>query len=106
MTLRTLTRGSAFLLILMASPLMAAVTPEQVWQGWQDASAAMGNKVSADSATRDGDSLVVKNVKIGDATTGMASLGTIRLKDNGDGTVAILLPRHLSGISAPSALGQ
>ena len=92
MTLRTLTRGSAFFLILTASPLMTAVTPEQVWQGWQDASAAMGNKVSADSATRDGDSLVVKNVKIGDATTGMASLGTIRLKDNGDGTVAIVLP--------------
>lgn len=92
MTLRTLAKGSALFMILTASPLLADVTPEQVWQGWQDASAAMGNKISAESATRDGDSLVVKNLQIGDAATGMASVGTLRLKDNGDGTVAILLP--------------
>ena len=92
MTLRTLARGSALFMMLTASPLLADVTPEQVWQGWQDAAAAMGNKVSSDSAARHGDSLVVKNLQIGEAATGMASFGTIRLKDNGDGTVAVLLP--------------
>lgn len=92
MTLRSLARGSALFLMLTASPLLADVTPEQVWQGWQEATAGMGAKVSADSATRDGDTLVVKNLRIGDATNGEVNFGTIRLTDKGDGTVAVELP--------------
>jgi hypothetical protein len=92
MTLRTLARSSSLFMMLSASPLLAAVTPEQVWQGWQDTVKVMGNKMSADSATREGDSLVVKNLQISDSTAGTLSLGTIRLKDNGDGTVAVVLP--------------
>lgn len=92
MTLHALAGSSALAFVLSASTLWAAVTPEQVWQGWQDATAAMGNKVSADSATRNGDTLVIQNVTIGDAEQGMATIGTISLKDNGDGTVSVVLP--------------
>ena len=94
MTKWKLAGSTALVLIMSSAASFADVTPEDVWQAWQDGAAAMGQKVTADSATRDGDALVVKGVKIAmDGTTGgTAAFDTISFKDNGDGTVGIVLP--------------
>lgn len=94
MTLRALAGSSAIALLMTSSAGLADVTPEQVWQGWQDATAAMGNKVSAESATREGDTLVVSNISIGGGAKDQptVTIGKMSFTDKGDGTVAVVLP--------------
>ena len=94
MTKFKLSTSTALALILSSTAVFADVTPEDVWQSWQDAAASMGQKVTAASADRVGDALVVKGVMV--AMSGAAgstvSFDTISFKDNGDGTVGIVLP--------------
>ncbi len=92
MTLRSLAGTSAIVLSLTSTGLLADVTPEEVWQAWQDSSAAMGTTVTAESAARDGDTLVVSKIAMNDSTGGTATLDTIAFTDNGDGTVSVVLP--------------
>ena len=95
MTKWKLTTSTAIALILSSCAVFANVTPEEVWQSWQDAAAAMGQKVTAESATRDGDTLVVSGISMAMAkggSGGSASIETISFTDNGDGTVDIVLP--------------
>lgn len=54
--LRTVTATAA--LFACATPL-AALTPEEAWQGWQDMAAAYGQEVMAERVLRDGDQLRV-----------------------------------------------
>ncbi len=91
MTIRTLAGTSALVLLMSTPALMADVTPEQVWQSWQDGIASMGNKVTAESATRNGDVLEVINITIGDDAKGTMMLDRLDFQDLGDGTVAVLL---------------
>ncbi|MEO7382211.1 MAG: DUF2125 domain-containing protein [Paracoccaceae bacterium] len=89
-----LTTGTAIALLLTSTAVFADVTPEDVWQAWQDAAGSMGQKVTADSANRDGDALVVKGISIafdGDKG-GTATFDTVSFVDNGDGTVGIVFP--------------
>jgi hypothetical protein len=87
--------GSTAVVALMSgSAVFADVTPEEVWQNWQDTSAAYGQTISATSAERDGDTLVVTGVKIAADQDGVVVDGTIdeiNFTDNGDGTVEITL---------------
>ena len=92
MSIRTLAGTSALVLFMGSSTLLADVTPEEVWQGWQDAIAAGNTKVSAESATRDGDVLEVTNITIGDEANGSLSFESLSFTDQGDGTVAITAP--------------
>ncbi len=92
MAIRTLAGTSALVLLISSTALLADVTPEQVWQGWQDAVTSMGNKVTAESAVRDGDSLVVTNITLGDPAKGTVSIESVSFDDNGDGTVDVVLP--------------
>ena len=92
MTLRSLAGTTALVLSLTPAALLADVTPEDVWQAWQNASTAMGTTVTAQSAARDGDTLVVTTIAMADSTGGTVTLDTISFTDNGDGTVAIVLP--------------
>ena len=92
MTLRSLAGTTALVLSLTSSNLLADVTPEDVWQAWQNASTAMGTVVTSESAVRDGDTLVVTNIALGDGTGTKVTLETISFIDNGDGTVSIVLP--------------
>ncbi|MBS0565557.1 MAG: DUF2125 domain-containing protein [Proteobacteria bacterium] len=85
--------------ILCAGAAHADVTPEQVWQEWKDYYAGMGQTITAGSEARDGDTLVIKDVKWaqGDAATAKTefTLGELRLKDAGDGSVELTLPAEL-----------
>ena len=92
---RKLCSTSAILICLNASTGYADVTPEQVWQGWQDAVTAMGETVTASSAKRNGDTLVVDGIAVEfdqNGSKGALTIDTISFKDNGDGTVAVIQP--------------
>lgn len=82
-------------LALGAGASRADVTPEDVWQNWQDSMAAQGQKVTAEATETEGDTLVVSGIKVemsGEGGTSSALIGEIRFRDKGDGTVAIVMP--------------
>ena len=86
--------GAVMAVQMLALPSMADVTPEDVWQNWQDASAAMGQTLIAASAQRDGDSLVIRNVTLASAKDGVTvqgNLAEIIMQDQGDGTVLVTM---------------
>lgn len=90
-----LSHSLAAALILSAQTAWADVTPEQVWQSWQDAAKAQGQTITAKDTKRDGDTLTVTGVTLtmnSDTGKGSASLDKIGFQDKGDGTVAIILP--------------
>jgi hypothetical protein len=71
------------------------VTPAEVWQNWQENAAAQGQKVTAASTAMDGDTLTVTGITIErpSADGGSSALiGEMQFRDNGDGTVAIVMP--------------
>ncbi len=85
---------SAILWASAAWPALADVTPEEVWQNWQDTSAAMGQTVVAASAVRNGDTLTIDTVTIASAANGVTTEGSIAqilMQDQGDGTVLVTM---------------
>ena len=95
MSNRSLLGVSCAALLIFTAPSVAQVTPEQVWQSWQDMSAASGQAISADSVTRDGDSLIVTGLQMNVEQQGANAegrLSELRFTDAGDGTVDITLP--------------
>ena len=90
-------KSTSVIAVLMACapwPALADVTPEEVWQNWQDASAAMGQTVVAGSVARDGDVLTIDAVTIASAANGVTAEGSIEqilMEDQGDGTVLVTM---------------
>jgi Uncharacterized protein conserved in bacteria (DUF2125) len=81
--------------LLGAQGAWADVTPEEVWQNWQDSATSQGQKVTAESTSMDGDTLTVTGITMrmsGDAGDSSALIGEVQFKDKGDGTVAIIMP--------------
>lgn len=88
----TLASGATIMALFGASLAQAQVTPEDVWQNWQKLSATYGQALVADSVTREGDTLVARNVKTSMQQDGAAlngSLDELRFRDLGDGTVEV-----------------
>ncbi len=86
--------ASTATLALFAGYAQADVTPDQVWQNWQDMSAAMGQTLSVGSSKTEGGALVVTDLKAvteKDGSKVETALGEVRLTDKGDGTVAITM---------------
>lgn len=82
-------------LVLSSQAALADVTPEEVWQNWQDTATAQGQKVTAANTAMDGDTLTVSGITVemtGEGGTGSALIGEIKFRDKGDGTVAIITP--------------
>jgi hypothetical protein len=73
----------------------AQVTPEEVWQNWQDMSTSYGQTITSTSAVRDGDTLRVEGASIatddGAGSTVNVAMGTLNFKDLGDGTVELTM---------------
>lgn len=90
--------ATALASIFAVAQAQAAVTPEDVWQKWQDIAAASGQKITAAQAARDGDTLAVEGVSI---TTPPGELQAtvlmdeLRFVDNGDGTVLVEIPASI-----------
>ncbi len=86
--------STALAMIALCSSAQAQVTPEEVWQNWQDLSASYGQTITSDSAAREGDTLVVKGMKIAVDNDGVVvngSLEEIKFRDLGDGTVEVTM---------------
>ncbi len=95
--------SAAALALIAANPVLADVTPEDVWQSWQDVMATSGSTVTTGSVERDGDTLIVTDVKAafdGDEGKGETTISEIRLRDRGDGTVEVILAEEASFTSA------
>ncbi|GLS88716.1 hypothetical protein GCM10010873_36900 [Cypionkella aquatica] len=87
-----LASSTAAIAILAGTGAFADVTPEEVWQNWQDMSTSAGQTVTSVSAERDGDTLVVSGVAITyekDGTAFTSNIEQIDFTDNGDGTVDV-----------------
>jgi len=73
------------------APLWADITPDEVWQSWQDSLS-----ITATDQTSQGDTLILSGVTIpipgDDNGPTVARLQSLHFRDNGDGTVAVLLP--------------
>ncbi len=59
-----LTGASVIALCVTAGAAWADVTPEQVWEDWQQTSRNWGQELTAESTTREGDALVVRNITV------------------------------------------
>ena len=84
--------GGAGLALLLGTTAQADVTAAEVWQSWQDFSANMGQTMTAGSEEMSGDTLTVTDVSMSaempdGSMTG--SLGFVKFKELGDGTVEI-----------------
>lgn len=85
--------GAAILAV--SGTAFADVTPEEVWQSWQDMSKTMGQVITAESAERDGDTLIVSKITMSSTTPDAQMSGTmaeLRFTDAGDGTVLVEMP--------------
>ena len=86
--------SSALLALLLASPAMAQVTPEEVWQGWQKMGASYGQAIIAEQVVRNGDTLIVTGMKISmdqDDVQIDGGIDEVRFRDLGDGTVEVTM---------------
>ncbi len=95
--------SAAVLALIAANPALADVTPEDVWQSWQDVMVTMGSTVTTGSVARDGDTLIVTDIKAafdGTEGKGETAIAEIRLRDMGDGTVEVTMAEEASFTSA------
>jgi hypothetical protein len=82
-------------LFIATGTAWADVTPEDVWQSWQDMSKSMGQVISAQNVQRDGDTLIVSNITLTSTTPEAqvdGNLAELRFIDAGDGTVLVKMP--------------
>lgn len=89
--------GSTALVMILAAPAMADVTPEQVWENWLALIQGNGQTVTTESVARDGDALVVTGLTLGIAQEGVTGEGSIEemvFTDQGDGTVAVTMSEN------------
>ncbi len=103
----TLAGTTAVLALMAANAALADVTPEDVWQNLQDFYQASGNTVTTGSAARDGDTLVITDLKAvldENGTTGETVIPEIRLRDMGDGSVEVTLSDEVSFTTSTAAI--
>lgn len=92
MTKWKLAGTTAVAALLAGNAAFAEITPEQVWQNWQDMSASYGQTMTATTAVRDGDTLIVSGLNVAqdqDGVTVDLTIDEVNFTDNGDGTVDI-----------------
>ncbi len=87
---------AALSVCLSSSAAFADITPEQVWEGWQEYMESFGYELDATEA-RTSDTLTLSDIRMSteipeeDAALTM-SVTTLSLHDNGDGTVSVTIP--------------
>lgn len=106
----TLAGSTAIAFLVSGVGAFAQVTPEEVWENWKSYTAQSGTEITAQSETRDGDTLVITGVSMNstaDAAAGAAGrIDEMRFKDLGDGTVEITMSdSYTMVITAPAVDG-
>lgn len=96
--------------LLCGTVAQADVTARQVWDSWSDQMAIYGEGFTSGTVVTQGDTLIVPDVVIkftnGEATV-TNRIGTIKLIEEGDGTVSVAIPAsyHVTLDVAPVAGG-
>lgn len=97
--LKTIGGTAAFIALMGSTAAFADVTAKEVWTDWHDYMSGFGYEIAAsESATSDGitvDGLTVSMALPEDEGTIKIAFGTISFKEQGDGTVAVVLPDRL-----------
>lgn len=93
---KRLVGATAMATVLASSSAFADVTAQEVWEDWRGYLGGLGYDVSATEATS-GDTLTISNLMVNivlpeDAGTAAVTMGEVRLRDNGDGTVTMTMP--------------
>lgn len=91
--------SAAVLAVLVANTALADVTPEEVWQNWQDFYTSSGSTVTTGSVAREGDTLVISDFRASaedEAGTSQTTLAEIRLRDAGDGSVEVTMSEEMT----------
>lgn len=94
MYFRTLAGSTALTALVVAGQASADVTPELVWQSWQEMGAAAGQGLTAANQSRSGNTLKLEGVRLHFEQPGMLIDGVIpevNLTQRGDGTVEITM---------------
>ena len=95
MTQRILVTPSlAVLSALLATPLLADVTADDVWQNWQTLGAAYGQAYTTGSETRAGDTLTITDLSMDMSSGDSKVIGTIpqvAFRETGDGRVEVTM---------------
>lgn len=102
----TVTGTTALITLLALNPVLADVTPEDVWLNWQNLSRAGGGTLTTGSVVREGDTLVIKDLKTSadnDSGKSESLIAEARLRDKGDGTVEVTLSEQASFVSTMPA---
>ena len=115
MKLWKLAGTTAVVALFAGSSAFADVTPEDVWQSWQDLSATSGGTITTGSVARDGDTLVVTDLKstVDNAgTKSESAIAELRFTDLGDGTVEVTMSDEMTmssttaGVDGGPAMGM
>lgn len=103
MTLRTQAVLSTVLATLLGSTAVVAdVTAEQVWEAWSKQYAGYGYELADGGTTREGDTLVVRELSISQAVEGSSfdmTIPEVRLRELGDGTVEVTASEELKAVA-------
>jgi hypothetical protein len=107
--------STAVAALMIGQAALADVTPEEVWQAWKDLGTSTGQTITVESEAREGDTLVLKNVTMAmddaDGGTMNGTIPEIRMTENGDGTVSMIMsetytmtmkPKGIDGGPAPT----
>jgi len=97
--IRSATALAALSISMSGSAAFADVTPEQVWQDWQDYLEGFGYSIEASEA-QSGDTLTVSDIALGidipeDQGSASIALDELVFTDNGDGTVKVSFPENM-----------
>lgn len=82
--------GASLVVLAIATGANAAVTAEQTWADWQTMMERWGATVAFDGTSREGDALVVRNLRIvtdRDGTRSQTQMDRLSLRELGDGRV-------------------
>lgn len=97
---------TAVVALLAANPALADVTPEEVWDAWQEVYTSSGSTVTTGSVERDGDTLVITDFRAtieAEGTRSETELAELRLRDAGDGSVEVTMAETASFTSTTAA---
>jgi hypothetical protein len=98
--LKTVGSGAVVVSLLSTTASFADVTAEQVWQAWQSEYQTYGYEVMVGSQNREGDTLIVSDVKMVRNVDNMSltlDVPELKLRDLGDGTVETVFPETMTG---------
>ena len=89
---------------LLSSAAFADVTPEDIWNNWQEELTVSGQTLTTGSAVQDGDAFVVTDLVV--TGTKDSTIPEVTFTDQGDGTVEITMSDSYTLVIDTPAMGD